>query len=354
MFLSELQSHAPSDTLALEDSDNLTGLEMLTSNLEQECTVSDSSPTSSVTSFSAPSPLPLEHTPTDLFIDPMDDPFLSNFTDISILQEDLLLTGGLEKPSPLLTGVLDNSSPLECDDVKVDVIDSSEHSVSSTEQKLLNLSECLDFLSASSATPVTSTPPSPSSPVSGISSTVASPETPPQTSLFLCDFDFSAISEECLASLISTSSTGEPTPSPVTHVQLIPDSPRRETPSTFRETTPIDSSDSQVTFGCKNCRKRKSPAEQLQPEVSSKVVLVSSDSRYVETGDTDMRKIRRDKNNKASQVSRAKRKKGRKNMAGRVGELEEENESLRVQEKELTVEIEKMKKLLLDRLTQQN
>lgn len=349
MFLSELQSHSPSDPLALEDSGNLTGLEMFmeNSNLERECnkTVSDSSPTSSVTT----SPVPLECTPTDLFIDPMDNPFLSNFTDVNVLQEDFpLLTGGLEKPSPLLKGVLDSSSPVERNDVKVDVIDSSECSVSSTEQKLLNLSECIDLLNASSATPITSISPSPSSPVTGISSTASSPETPPQNSLFLCDFDFSAISEECLASLISTSELM--TPFPVTHVQLAPDSPRHETPPTSHDTTPTCSSDGQLTSDCKPCRKRKSSVAQLPPNTTSKVVLVSSDS---EAGDTDKCKVRRDKNNKASQVSRAKRKQRHKNMAGRVGELEDENEKLRVQEKELTAEIEKMKKLLLDRLTQQ-
>ena len=61
---------------------------------------------------------------------------------------------------------------------------------------------------------------------------------------------------------------------------------------------------------------------------------------------------RREKNNVASQVSRAKRRAKNTAMFDRVGELESENATLRIKEKELTDEIEKLKKLLVLRLSQ--
>lgn len=61
---------------------------------------------------------------------------------------------------------------------------------------------------------------------------------------------------------------------------------------------------------------------------------------------------RRQKNNIASQASRAKRRAKNVAMSSRVGELESENALLRIKEKELTAEIEKFKKLLVDRLSQ--
>ena len=61
---------------------------------------------------------------------------------------------------------------------------------------------------------------------------------------------------------------------------------------------------------------------------------------------------RRQKNNIASQVSRAKRKAKNVAMSDRVSELESENAMLRIQEKELTTEIERLKKLLVTRLSQ--
>ena len=66
----------------------------------------------------------------------------------------------------------------------------------------------------------------------------------------------------------------------------------------------------------------------------------------------DKCKVRRDKNNKASQVSRAKRRQRQREMNDRVGELETQNKQLREKELELTAEIERMKKLLLERLSQ--
>ena len=76
-----------------------------------------------------------------------------------------------------------------------------------------------------------------------------------------------------------------------------------------------------------------------------------------DTGDSapDAKKTkltRREKNNVASQVSRAKRKAKNTAMFDRVGELESENAMLRIQEKELTNEIERLKKLLVHRLSQ--
>ena len=61
---------------------------------------------------------------------------------------------------------------------------------------------------------------------------------------------------------------------------------------------------------------------------------------------------RRQKNNVASQVSRAKRRAKNSTMFDRVGELESENAMLRIKEKELSDEIERLKKLLVHRLSQ--
>ena len=60
---------------------------------------------------------------------------------------------------------------------------------------------------------------------------------------------------------------------------------------------------------------------------------------------------RRQKNNVASQVSRAKRKAKNTAMFDRVGELESENAMLRIKEKELTNEIERLKNILVHRLS---
>jgi hypothetical protein len=319
MFLSELQSHTPSDPLALEKS-GLTGLEMFEreSKLEQECDISgsDTGPTSPVTNFSVPSSPPtLECMPTNLFTDPLDNPFLSNFTDISVLQETSpSLMEDLENPSPLLTEVLKTPVLVESDSVKVDVMESSDNI---TQQNLMNLTECIDLLTKS-ATPLASTP---SSPLCSVSSDPSSPETPLRDSMLICDFDFSAVSEEHLTDLIAAVSSV----------------PLHETPPTA---TPTGCSDS------KTPRKRKLSTEELAPELSSKVFRSNPDLVH-------KHKVRRDKNNLACRVSRAKRKHRRQNMEGRVGELESENERLRMQEKELIAEITEMKKLLLDKLTHQ-
>ena len=60
---------------------------------------------------------------------------------------------------------------------------------------------------------------------------------------------------------------------------------------------------------------------------------------------------RRQKNNVASQVSRAKRKAKNTAMFDRVDELESENAMLRIKEKELTDEIERLKNILVHRLS---
>ena len=61
---------------------------------------------------------------------------------------------------------------------------------------------------------------------------------------------------------------------------------------------------------------------------------------------------RRQKNNVASQVSRAKQKAKNTTMFDRVGELESENAMLQIKEKELTDEIERLKNILVHRLSQ--
>jgi hypothetical protein len=60
---------------------------------------------------------------------------------------------------------------------------------------------------------------------------------------------------------------------------------------------------------------------------------------------------RRQKNNVASQVSRAKRRAKNSAMFDREGELESENAMLRIKEKELTDEIERLKNILVHRLS---
>lgn len=330
MFLSELQSHAPS----LERGDGL-GVFEKHSEPELECENSDSSTTSSVTSVSVPtSPLNLECMPTNLFIDPLDDPFLSSFTDISTLQENFpLVTGGLSSPSPLVSGGLRSPSPLECNTVNVAVIESSESNVNSTERRLLNLSECIDLLTNTSSTAHLTAGTPPSSPTTTTSSSTCSS---PQTSLFLCDFDFSVLSNDLFATAASTSTTEPNTPSSSTDSSSPSHDPDialvLEAPPSHHQAPPT------TGISAATGRKRKALADDRPESPSS------------EPEGTGHRKIRQDKNNMASQVCRAKRRQRSKQMERRVGDLEGENQKLREQEQELTVEIEKLKKLLLERL----
>lgn len=104
-----------------------------------------------------------------------------------------------------------------------------------------------------------------------------------------------------------------------------------------------------------------SPSEQLSEQDNSSTTVASrkrtaSDMELDTSADPPAPKktklTRRQKNNVASQISRAKRKAKNTSMFDRVGELESENDILRIQEKELTAEIEKLKKLLVERLSQ--
>lgn len=253
-----------------------------------------------------------------MFTDPMDDPMLSNFTDISsLLQDGCPLLSAAAEPEPC--DCLDRT-PATAEQHEVAVLDSSKLSV--TEDKTLDLSECIELLTSSpsqfsnTTTTLTNTTPSSSIASSSSSSSIPSPADSLQTSLLLCNFDFSA-------NLLQQQETF------------------------VAQSAQISGEDQ---------RKRKSlPSAEASPETTKRLRLSSSSSSSASaseptTSDVDKQKTRRDRNNKACQVSRAKRRQHRLEMSQQVGRLEAENERLRQQESELAVEIEKMKNLLLARL----
>ena len=331
MFLTELQSHAPSALSQSEDSGDLIRMGIFDHIVEPEL---DSGPTS--VPDSPPSPLPaLECMPVDS--DPLDDPFLASFTNVSLLQESCpLLSGGLDdlppvppSPAPQLT---DNS-------VNVTIVESSIYNSNTCSQGVLDLSECVNSLVNSSP----SDPLSSSSTSSSAPSPVSMETHSHQTSHLLFDFDFSAISEQDLTNVINQFS--EATPSPPPSISTTPLS----SSSTSRETTPLsDDRHTLVDTSVVPKQNRKRKSIDSPSTESRKVPRISCDTEGVSVD--DKKKVRRDKNNVASRVSRAKRKERRKALDVRADELEEDNARLRVRVAEMTAETERLKKLLLERL----
>lgn len=118
----------------------------------------------------------------------------------------------------------------------------------------------------------------------------------------------------------------------------------------FIESSPSPSASDQLSV-------QDNPVESPASNISRKRTAsdVESDANDVIISAPDAKKTklnRRQKNNVASQVSRAKRKAKNVAIFDRVGELESENAMLRIKEKELATEIERLKKLLVTRLSQ--
>ena len=331
MFLTELQSHAPSALSQSEDSGDLIRMGIFDHIVEPEL---HSGPTS--VPDSPPSPLPaLECMPVDS--DPLDDPFLASFTDVSLLQENCpLFSGGLDdsppvppSPAPQLT---DNS-------VNVTIVESSIYNSNTCSQGVLDLSECVNSLVNSSP----SDPLSSSSTSSSTTPSVPSPvsmETHSHQTSHLFDFDFSAISEQDLTNVINQFSEATPSPPSISTTPL-------SSSSTSRETTPLsDDRHAPVDTSVVPKQNRKRKSIDSPSTEGRKVPRISCDTESV----GDKKKVRRDKNNVASRVSRAKRKERRKALDVRADELEEDNARLRVRVAEMTAETERLKKLLLERL----
>ena len=121
-------------------------------------------------------------------------------------------------------------------------------------------------------------------------------------------------------------------------------SPETTTPPTLSQEV-VQHDHCYTTEGDVTSRKRQANSDALTntSSVKKKPKTVVKDEKYF---------TRRHKNNVASQVSRAKRRAKHSSMFGRVTELEEQNAQLRTRVKEMTAEAERLRKMLVDRLTQ--
>lgn len=348
MFLSELQTHTPSEPQGSEGSEALIGLGVSGNNPELELEWDSASP--SVPSSLVPtSPPSLECMPTNSFTGSIDDPFLNSFTDISLLQERCpLLSGGRVKSVPPV-----HTTPQDSD-VNVTVVKSSECDANSAtvNQEVFDLSDCVNYLTS---TPSTLTSP-PLSPTTSLSTATSPASTNPQH-LLLCDFDFTAITDQDMASIVSHLSSATTPDSPLSTTSDTPSLDGSLT-STFSDAVPSSdvftsheaspSNDGKPVARKSRKRKVVGSSSDLPAEKASKVIHQASSELSVK----EKCKIRRDKNNKASQVSRAKRRQRGVDMSVRAEELVEENARLRVQVEELTAETQTLKRLLVERLAQ--
>lgn len=281
--------------------------------------------------------------------DLLDDPFLSNFMDISLLQDtsDPLLSSG-DQEELVVHSDVDNydsapTSPVtvhsETRQESVIVLD-SEYVNDSLQDECLDLSVCVDLLTSSANT---STPHSP--PLSTFSTpSPTSTNTTTAVPLPLQLQHFSISSEE-LTSMVNDALLLEG----ISHHPSL-------SPSSIN-TTPESLSSEEYSPKCnasstEDTRKRKSSLSSTASSESddglSRKSLKTSNSKALSDG--EKQKIRRDKNNEASKISRARRRQRQKGMQSRVKELEVTNERLRKQVEEMTAETERLKQLLIERL----
>ena len=342
MFLSELQDGHTSSSLEDGAGTRVTEVEISKqdTDLESEYGISDSGFNSSVSSSAGPvSPASpsLECMPVNSLTD-LDNPFLSNFTDISLLQETQI---PLEHTDPLISGGVDNatpSTPLECNVV----VSSSECDVhTSRDQEVFDLSDCVNLLGTSSISDLPLPIPS-SSPA-----TVVSPTITPRLSFPFNPYDLSSDSNQELARALSSVTNDSPSDSELDFNSFF----AQETPSPNGS---VESSSSDVFFPnspSSNDAHLKISRKRKNDETISEEISLKKTREVTEHGSVDKRKFRQEKNNQASKVSRAKRRERNKKMSSRVKELEVENEKLQAKVEEITAETEKLKKLLVQRLT---
>ena len=269
---------------------------------------SDTEPPSPLTALSSP----LECTDFNCVNDPLDDPFLMEFTDISeLLQESRYVNCSV---SPNFSVVSSPASSLNVNDTNVD-----------NEDQLFDLSDCSHFIP--SFTNTTS-----------------------HTHVDDLGIDFATMSDDALSMALSSPEEPLSVMLPQDDYQYpvqcdYPDSSGSDTDAE-EQSQQTDKSTS-TKSSCKRSASTDTSDEPSAKRVKNTTSAASS-SKTSEQKYTN----RRQKNNVASQVSRAKRRSRNKALTERVLELETHNAEMRAQEKELSAEIEKLKKMLVDRLAQ--
>lgn len=276
---------------------------------------------------------PLECNDISGFTDPLDNPFLTEFTDFSdFLQDPCVLNVSTMLTSTNNTVSSNNSSPSFSLNVSSEFRPSLSHVGSNTDAhsnvpdthtqdnlNLFNLPQTSSIIPSFNA-----------------------------TELENLDIDFSTFCAD--VSVMLTQAQPQPTPT-TPGLEVSHDQPTTSSKSdvVFVESpTPSPAVSDQLSV---QDHPVDSPvANTSRKRTASDVESNTDDSAPATTKKTKI--TRRQKNNMASQVSRAKRKAKNTAMLDRVSELESKNAMLRIQEKELTIEIERLKKLLVTRLSQ--
>jgi len=289
---------------------------------------------------------------TASMLNPLDDPLVSSFTDISTLEGGFLQMDEDHTPFPANSPP---NSPETPESATFDIQTVLSSNMCDETNCLFDLSQCVSMFTDSSTavtntTPQISIPSSPlcPSPLSASSTCDSSPPQSLQLSSFLKDVNLSCLSSEDLENVISsiTSLDSDLCSSPSISVSSsFPPSPNNTLPS--------------VAVSDKKSRKRKlsdvsveerlpAKSRRLSSDSVSSLSTVSEPSLTVES----KKKIRREKNNAASVVSRAKRRQRHKDLQAREKELKLANADLREQVDFLTAETERMKNMLLKKLSQ--
>ena len=280
---------------------------------------------------------PLECTNSSDFNDPLDNPFLTESTDLSNFMQDtdisILLTSSTSTTSSSTAPPSSSIVSELCLSPSIIGSNTSEH-VNVTNTHTQNDLNIFDLSQANSI--------------------VTAFDTAEMEDL---EIDFSAFCDDTLSVVPSS-------PDELTTLQLsvmLTQAQQSTSPSTEAEIVVDQSSVSNtddnvfVESSPQPTSEQLSVQDQSPVSTGSRKRTVSDLESDTDNSPPDAKKTkptRRQKNNVASQISRAKRR--AKNVAAfdRVGKLEAENAKLRLQEKELTVEIEKLKKLLVNRLSQ--
>ena len=292
---------------------------------------------------------PLECTDTSGFNDPLDNPFLTEFTDFSDFLQDpsvfnsvpsVLTSSPSTTPTTTPTSTCSNKDTTLFSQNVVSEFGPSPSPVSNNtdvnvtdthvedDLNLFDLSQSTSIVPPSDATEMENLDIDFSTFCTDTLSLVPnSPDelTTEQLSVMLSQAQQTTSSVECSSNLPSVSNSDD----------------------VFVETSPSSFVSDQLSV-------EDQPVESSATISSRK--RTTSDCEVDESGsppDAKKTKLtRRQKNNIASQVSRAKRRAKNTSMFDRVSELESENALLRIKEKELATEIERLKKLLVTRLSQ--
>ena len=313
---------------------------------------------------------PLECTDSNGFSDPLDNPFLTESTDLSDFLQDpsvsaMLSSSNTHTPSPPpstnTTTVCNSDSdttpfPLNLmsefglsqspsnTDVHVNVLNTHTHD---SDLNLFDLSQNASLLPPSfDVTEVENL---------DIDFSTFCSDTLSLLPTTTCNSDNDSITSEQLSVMLTQAQQQQATASTSSTVDLGPPSVSNSScDDVFMESSPSPSTSStsdqlsvtELSVSDKTPKATKSRKRQASD--------LDSDTGDGGDGAPDTKKTklsRRHKNNVASQVSRAKRKAKNTAMFDRVGELESENAMLRIKEKELTNEIERLKNILVHRLS---